>query len=241
MASVKNIKNNLNLPNNEKWPIIKNKEDAQRLYGRMVLCGCCKSIVIERKDNHDGVWFCENCGLVSKTIIARHYDEDGNFEEFDYNQDEETNFNSELLAEKDVKILVEEEDLKNEVVEHNKFKRIEWLQNRYDRKTEGDMKTWRLGHYIDYIGIVNNHFKMAESQKIRIRKFITRNGDLNKFHRQRSYEQIITSLCIQCLKRDGANINFTDKKLTKSQKAFLREIELTERRYFSIIEKTAMI
>lgn len=225
--------------NEEKWPIITNKKDAQKLPGSMILCNHCNNIIIERIDPHHGEIFCEACGTIDKRI-AVHYDEEGNFQEFEFEETIYNNDNSESLTEGKIEILVDEEDLKKEV-ENGKFKRIEWLHKKYDRKHEGNKKSWRLNQYKTYIGIVTTHFNLNNHQKQRVYDFIKDLNNLNKLNRQRSYEQIITAICIHVLRKDGEKIYFTDKNLTKVQKGFLDEIKLNERVYFSIIEKAVKI
>lgn len=125
--------------------------------------------------------------------------------------------------------------------EDNKFRRIQWLCERYDRATENDKKAWRGNRYTDFIGVVNTHFMMTEFQKSRVAHFIKKLGGVKQVHRQCSYQQIITALCINVMKNDGQRIDFNDRKLSQIQQKFLEEIELNEKIYYQIIEKIPVL
>lgn len=227
---------------------ITSQRDASRLQGTVELCSTCHSIIHERKDSFHGHYFCENCGYVSRQILVLH----GNktMEEItvatdtridDYPDEPSLKVSDEEIAlevntfryRKNRSGIIQRED--------NKFRRIRWLCERYDRATEGNMKGWRQEQYIDYIGVVNTHFMMTSQQKSRVAHFIKSLGGVKQVHRQCSYEQIITALCINVMKNDGRRITFNDRNSSQIQKQFLEEIGLTEQIYNRIIEKIPVL
>ena len=228
---------------------ISNLRDASRLQGTVELCSNCHSIIRERRDSFHGHYFCENCGYVSRQILVLH----GNKAMEEITVATDTQKIDDYPDEPSLK--VSDEEIGREVNsfryrknkfgilqrEDNKFRRIQWLCERYDRATEGDMKAWRQDRYYDYIGVVNTHFMMTPSQKSRVAHFIKSLGGVKQVHRQCSYEQIITALCIIVMKSDGRCIDFNGRNSSQIQRIFLEEIGLTEQLYYRIIEKIPVL
>lgn len=187
------------------------------------ICPKCGKIVRMRKDPYHGEILCEKCGAVIKEQIT-------------INEIPEI-----CVSDRELEIELNTYRLKSgdlsEKTRVGGLTRYPQLMMKYDRSTEGNKKKWRSKMYKDYVGIVNTHFMMTKTQQNRVKEIIDFNGDIQELHRQASYEQIITALCILSMKKDNRKIYFDKKYLTKAQKEFIDEIGLTEKKYIRIMEK----
>lgn len=182
-----------------------------KLKSNIEFCGNCNSIITERNDEHRGEYFCEHCGYVlNKFYIPEYTIED---------------------------IHVENQRLKEEL-KYGRFKKVEHekiikLQEKYDKKTNGDRQLYRKEEYKNYVLVLNTHFMMTDTQKKKIYKLIDLIDDFRALCRGCDYRAIIGSLAVKIQKEDGRFISF-DKP--QEIRLFFEEIGLTEKLYFKIIE-----
>lgn len=178
------------------------------------ICGNCNSITTERNDEHRAEYFCEHCGYVlNKFYIPEYTIED---------------------------IHVENQRLKFELkggrfrkVEHEKIDRIKRLEQNYDNTTNGNMKSYRKKQYEAYVGVLNTHFMMTDTQKKKIYRLIDLIDDFTVLCRGCDYRAIIASLAVKIQREDGRIISFNKPRETR---LFFEEIGLTEKLYLKIIE-----
>lgn len=187
------------------------------------ICPECEKIVRMKKDHYHAEIVCEQCGAIIREKITLN-----ELPEICVS-DRELEIELNTYRQKSSKSL-----------ERNRIGgliRYPALMMKYDRSTEGNKKKWRNKMYKDYVGIIHTHFMMTKTQQTRVKEMIDFNGDIQELHRQASYEQIITALCILSMKKDNRKIYFDAKYLTKAQKGFIDEIGLTEKKYIRIMEK----
>lgn len=185
------------------------------------VCPGCGRIVRMRKDHHHAEIICEKCGCVIESFQI---------------SDEMPEI---CVSERELEIELNTYRLSptsNEKTRVGNLTRYGYLIKRYDRSTEGNMKKWRDQRYKDYIGIVNTHFNMTKTQKGRVESVINQYEDLGDLHGNAGYECIVTALCILSMKKDKRRISFDNKGMNKTQRNFIKEVGLTERKYITIIE-----
>jgi len=197
--------------------------DLKKFRKKIGTCPNCHKVVRTRTDHYHAEVLCEQCGAVIR---------------------------EQLTLEELPEICVTDRELEIEINTYRRRKtnptdkvriggltRYPELMMKYDRSTDGDKRKWRRKTYKDYVGVVSTHFMMTRVQKNRVYELIDYNGDIQNLHRQASYEQIITSLCILSMKKDKRIIYFDDKYLTRPQREFIEEIGLTYEKYSRIMEK----
>lgn len=187
------------------------------------VCPECKKIVRMKLDHYHGEILCEQCGAVIKDNIT--------LEEIP----EICVTDRELEIELNTYRQKSSNSIKKERI--SSLKKYKPLMQKYDRSSEGNKRKWRNKTYKDYVGIVSTHFMMTKTQKQRVYEMIDFNGDIKDLHRQASYEQIVTALCILSMKKDKRRLSFDNKGMNKNQLSFMEEIGLTWKKYIRIMEK----
>ncbi|KYC53890.1 MAG: hypothetical protein AMQ22_00090 [Candidatus Methanofastidiosum methylothiophilum] len=217
-------------------PRLTSRKEVKKLISEITICKRCNNIVTERKDIKEGVWFCGNCGIVTKKVLIHHVGE-GDKYYFESYIDEVADINivtndklpgclvskRELNAEVTSTKLIEGERVKNE-----QFQDIGKLIKYYETKKE-DPKEYRKSQYIRYIGVVNTEFMMTAWQKTSIKHIIS-NISLKDLCANCSYEIIIAALAVYVMRKDHRKINIGSNK-------FLKGIGLTDKKYTRIVER----
>lgn len=197
--------------------------DLQKFRKKIDTCPDCKRIVRIRTDHYHAEQLCEKCGAIIR---------------------------EQMTLPELPEICVTDRELEIELNTYRSKKtrpldktrvggltRYKSLIQKYDRSTEGNKKKWRNKTYKEYVGIVNTHFEMTKTQMIRVYEIIDYNGDIKELHRQATFEQIITALCILSMKKDKRRLSFDNKGMTKTQLSFITEIGLNIDKYIRIMEK----
>ncbi|WJI09169.1 hypothetical protein FGU46_03215 [Methanobacterium sp. CWC-01] len=197
--------------------------DLKKFRKKISTCPNCRRVVRTRTDHYHAEILCEECGAVIR---------------------------EQLTLDELPEICVTDRELEIEVNTYRRRRsnptdkvrtggltRYPELMMKYDRSTDGDKRKWRRKTYRDFVGVVSTHFMMTRIQKSRVHEVIDYLDDIQELHRQASYQQIVTSLCILSMKRDKRIIYFDVKYLTKSQKNFIDDIGLTHDKYIRIMEK----
>lgn len=203
-----------------KSPSPPNYSDFKNFPHSTDICYNCGNIVYRLTDSHRGESFCRECGIIKP----------------------ELNFDISLTEEN---IRVQDEDLakifntftriktpKGYERQSNKFRRIEWLKERYDRTTEGNKDLWRKqAHYFNYIGVMNTHFKMTKKQQKDAKRLIHDIGNLRNLCKRCKYEIVVSAICVYVMKKDKRDIRLRGK----NQNKFLIDTGLTQEKYSLIL------
>jgi len=181
-------------------------------------CPDCGALAYAYADNHRGEKICIACGFISDPQTT-------DSSRVKHNKPKQ-------MAERqnEGKILIGKEEHQFLTRKEKHFK-VHYLERKYDRDTEGEMKNHRYREYWAFADVCKTNYQMTPGQLEDVKNILNyfkMNGGLKKLHSRAASERIILALCILIMWRSGRSVDIQSDPYCSS-------IGLSKREYNIII------